>query len=94
MSTASNQLPGKDNGIFSVMYEKKKDISKGYLIKTNIIQRNELQDIPELKDYKESSAYPLHPSSCCFVGCVHLPPHCNWKSIGYSSNLKPIPIGS
>ncbi|OCQ53921.1 hypothetical protein Ppb6_00941 [Photorhabdus australis subsp. thailandensis] len=37
------------------MYEKKKDISKGYLIKTNIIQRNELQDIPEFKDYKESS---------------------------------------
>ncbi len=42
--------------------------------------------------------YTLHLSSCCFVGCVHLPqshsylcsrgcvllpPHCNLKSIGY-----------
>ncbi|WP_339374771.1 hypothetical protein [Photorhabdus australis] len=27
--------------------------------------------------------YALHLSSCGFVGCVHLPPPCNLKSIGY-----------
>ncbi|CAQ85332.1 MULTISPECIES: hypothetical protein [Photorhabdus] len=47
---------------------------------------------------KSASVYTLHPSSCCFVGCVHspqshsylcswgfihLPPRCNSKSIGY-----------
>ncbi|WP_339374728.1 hypothetical protein [Photorhabdus australis] len=27
--------------------------------------------------------YTCYLSSCLFVGCVHLPPPCNLKSIGY-----------
>ncbi|MBS9442682.1 hypothetical protein EAE89_13480 [Photorhabdus heterorhabditis] len=34
--------------------------------------------------------YTLHLSSCCFVGCVHLPSPCNLKSIGYIRHVRVI----
>ncbi|MBS9441881.1 hypothetical protein EAE89_09185 [Photorhabdus heterorhabditis] len=56
-------------------------------------QRRILDDIPVIFQVASLLAalshpghrviYTLHLSSCCFVGCVHLPPHCNLKSIGY-----------